>query len=124
MFENRVLRKIFGPRRNEVTGECRLLNNEELNDLYSSPSIVRLINSRRMRWSGHVARMCVVRGSTGSWWGNRREREHWGDLGVDGRIIFRWIARTWDVCIGTGLGWPRIERWRTLVSAVMNLRFP
>jgi len=53
-----------------------------------------------------------------------RERDHWGDLGVDGWIILGWISRRWDVGIWTGLGWPRIDSWRTLVSAVMNLRFP
>ena len=57
VFENRVLRKIFGPKRDEVTGEWRRLHNEELNDLYSSPNIVWVIKSRRMRWAGHVARM-------------------------------------------------------------------
>jgi len=57
MFENRVLRRLFGPRRDEVTGEWRRLHNEELNDLYSSPNIVRVIKSRIMRWAGHVARM-------------------------------------------------------------------
>ena len=57
MFENMVLRRIFGPRRDEVTGEWRRLHNEELNDLYSSSNIVRVIKSRRMRWAGHVARM-------------------------------------------------------------------
>jgi hypothetical protein len=56
VFEHRVLRRIFGPRR-EVTGERRKLHNEELRDLYSSPSIIRIIRSRRMRWAGHVARM-------------------------------------------------------------------
>jgi len=71
-----VLRRIFGPRRDEVTGEWRRLRNEELNDLYSSPNIVRMINSRRMRWAGHVARMKEERGCRGSWWGNRRERDH------------------------------------------------
>ena len=62
MFENRVLRKVFGPKRDEVTGEWSKLHNEELNDLYSSPNIVRVIKSRRMRWAGHVARMWERRG--------------------------------------------------------------
>jgi hypothetical protein len=57
MFGNRVLRRIFGPKRDEVMGEWRKLHNEELRDLYSSPSIIRIIKSRRMRWAGHVARM-------------------------------------------------------------------
>ena len=62
MFENMVLRRIFGPRRDEVTREWRRLHNEELNDLYSSPNIVRVINSRRMRWAGHVAHVGERRG--------------------------------------------------------------
>jgi hypothetical protein len=57
VFENRVLRMIFGPKRDEVTGEWRKLHNEELRDLYSSPSIIRIIKSRKMIWAGHVARM-------------------------------------------------------------------
>jgi hypothetical protein len=57
VFENRVLRRIFGPKRDEVTGEGRKLHYEELRDLYSSPSIIRIIKSRRIRWAGHVARM-------------------------------------------------------------------
>jgi hypothetical protein len=77
VFEEMVLRRIFGLRRDEVTGEWRRFYNEELNDLYSSPNIVWVIKSRRMR---------LVRrdGRIGCWWGNRRERNHWGDLGVDG----------------------------------------
>ena len=62
MFENRVLRKAFGPKRDEVTGEWRKLHNEKLNDLYSLPNIVRVVKSRRMRWAGHVARMGEDRG--------------------------------------------------------------
>ena len=76
MFENKVLRRIFGPRRDEVTAERSRLHNEELNDLNSSPNVVRLIKSRRMRWAGHVARMGEERGCIGSWWGNRRESDH------------------------------------------------
>jgi hypothetical protein len=72
MFQNRVLRRILGPKREEVTGEWRTLHNEELKDLYSSPNIFRLVKSRRMRWAGHVA--CIVRREvyTGFWWGNLR----------------------------------------------------
>ena len=62
VFENRVLRRLFGPRRDEVTGDWRRLNNEELNDLYPSHNIVRVIKSRRMRWAGHVVRMGEERG--------------------------------------------------------------
>ena len=62
VFENRELRKVFGPKRDEVTGEWRKLHNEELNDLYSLHSIVRVVKSRRMRWAGHVARMGEDRG--------------------------------------------------------------
>ena len=62
MFENKVLRRIFGPRRDEVTGDWRRLHNEEINVLYSSPNIVRVIKWRRMRWAGHVARMGKERG--------------------------------------------------------------
>jgi len=87
VFENMVLRRIFGLRRVEETGECRGLNNEELNDLYCSPNIVRVIKWRRRRWAGHVVRMGEERGCIGSWWGNRRKRDHWRDLGVDGWII-------------------------------------
>jgi hypothetical protein len=61
VFENRVLRRIFGPRRDEVTGEWRKLHNEELHNLYSSPDITRMIKSRRMRWAGNVARMGETR---------------------------------------------------------------
>jgi len=93
VFENMVLRRIFGTRRDEVTGEWRRLHNEELNDLYCSPYIVRVIKWRRMRWAGHVARMGEEKGCIWSWWGSRREGDHWGDLGVDGWIILGRISR-------------------------------
>jgi len=62
VFENRVLRRVFGPKRDEVTGECRKLHNEELSDLYSLPNIVGVVKSRRMRWAGHVAHVGQGRG--------------------------------------------------------------
>jgi len=99
-----VLRRIFGPRRDEVTGEWRRLHNEELNDLYCSPNIVQVIKSKRMRWVEHLARMGEERVCTECRWGNRMEGNQWGDLGVDGWIILGWISRRWDVRIWTGLG--------------------
>jgi len=71
VFENMVLRRIFGPRRDEVTGEWRRLHNKELNDLYSSPNIAWVIKSRRMKWAGHLVHMGEERGCIGSRWGNR-----------------------------------------------------
>jgi hypothetical protein len=76
VFENRVLRRIFGPKRDEVTGEWRKLLNEELSDLYSSPTVVRVIKSRIMKWSGHVARMGRGEACTRFWWGTLRDRDH------------------------------------------------
>jgi len=108
VFENMVLRRIFGPRREEVTEEWRRLYNEELIDLYTSPNIVWVIKSRRMRWAGHVARMGEERGVYRVLVGKPEGRSHWGDLGVDGCIILGWISRRWDVDIWIGLSWPRI----------------
>jgi hypothetical protein len=68
-----VLRRIFGPKRDEVTGEWRKLHNEKIRDLYSSPSIIRMIKSRRMRWAGHVARMERRGTCIGSWKENQKE---------------------------------------------------
>ena len=80
------------------------MHNEELNGLYSSPNIVRVVKSRRMRWAGNVALMREERGRIGSWWGNRRERDHWGELGINECIILGWIFRRWVVDMWTGLG--------------------
>ena len=81
-----------------MRGNWRKLHNEEVNDLYCSPNIVRMIKSRRMRWAGHVARMGgeerCIQGFGGE---TRRERDHLEDPGTDGRIILRWNFRKWDV---------------------------
>jgi hypothetical protein len=79
-----MLRKIFGPKRDEVTGGWRKLHNEELHNLYSSPSIIGMIKSRRMRWAGHVARMGRRGIHIGYWWESQKERDHLEDQHVDG----------------------------------------
>ena len=116
---------IFGPRRDEVTGEWRRLHNEELNDLYCSPNIVRVIKWRRMRWAGHVARMGEERGVyrvlVGKPEGKRplgRPRRRWVD---NIRTDLQEVGCGYMDCIG--LAQDR-DRWRTLVSAVMNLGVP
>jgi len=89
VFENRVLRRVFGAKRDEVTGEWRKLHNEELNDLYCLPNIVWVVKSRRIRWTGHVARIGEGVVYTGFWWGNLRERHQLGDPNIDGNKILR-----------------------------------
>jgi hypothetical protein len=125
VFENRMLRRIFGPKRDEVTGGWRNLHNEELHGLYSSPSIVRVITARRMRWSGHVARMGEVKGAYNPLVGRRewrrplgRPRHRWEDnIKMDLREIgfgdVDWIHWAHDR-----------DRWRAVVNTVMNLRVP
>jgi hypothetical protein len=96
VFENKVLRRIFGPKRDEVTGDWRKLHNEELHDLYFPPSIVRVIKSRRRKWAGHVARLGERRGVYRILVGKPERKNHLEDPGVDGRIILRWIFRKRD----------------------------
>jgi len=125
VFENLVLRRIFGPRRDEVTGEWRRLHNEELNDLYTSPNIVRVIKLRRMRWAGHVARMGEERGVYRVLVGKPEGKR---PLGIPRR---RWVdnIRTYLQEMGWGyMDWIGLaqdtDRWWMLVSAVMKLWVP
>ena len=87
MFENRVLTRIFGPKRDEVTGEWRKLHNEGLNDLYSTQNTIRVFKPRRTRWARHVVRRVREEVYTGFWWENMRERDYLEDPGVDMRLI-------------------------------------
>jgi hypothetical protein len=84
VFENRVLRRIFGPKRDKVTGEWEKLHNEAFHNLYSSPSIIRMIKSRRMRWQGHVTRMGKNGTRVRYWWESQGERDHLEDQAVGG----------------------------------------
>jgi hypothetical protein len=95
VFENRVLRKIFGPKREE-DGSRRKVRNDELHDLYSSPNIVRVIKSRRMRWAGHMSRMGEGRGAYRVLVGRPKGKNHWEDLGVGGKITLKWISEARD----------------------------
>jgi hypothetical protein len=125
VFENRVLRRIFGPKRDEVMGEWRKLHNEELRDLYSSPSVIRIVKSRRMRWAAHIARMGEKKNAysllVGKPEGKRplgRPRCRWVDnirmdLEEVGWGDVDWIGLAQDM-----------NRWRALVDSVLNLRVP
>jgi hypothetical protein len=125
VFENRVLRRVFGPMRDEVTGEWRKLHNEELNELYSLANIVRVVKSRRMRWAGHVTRMQVEgevhRVLVGKPEGKRplgRPRRRWDDN----------IKMDLQEVGGGSEDWKELAQdrdgWRALVSTVKYLRVP
>jgi hypothetical protein len=123
VFENRFLRRIFGLKRDEVTGEWKKLHNEELHILYTSPDIIRQIKSRRMRWAGHVARMGEERNVYRALMGK-----------LEGKIPLGRPRRRWEDGIRMDLreiGWGNVDwiqlaqdrdRWRALVNTVMNLQ--
>jgi len=124
VFEKRVLRRVFEPKRDEVTGEWRKLHKEELRDLYSLPNIVRVVESRRMRWAGHMARMGEGRGVhmvlVGKAEGKRplgRPRRRWED---NIKMDLREVGGSGD--------WMELaqdrDRWRALVNTLMNLPVP
>jgi hypothetical protein len=125
VFENRVLRRIFGPKMAEVTGGWRKLHDEELHNLYTSPSIIRMVTSRRMRWAEHVARMgenmnacrILVRNAEGE----RplgRQRHRWVDNIKMHLIEIGWNGVHWiDMAQDRG-------QWRAFVNTVLNLRVP
>jgi hypothetical protein len=122
VFENRVLRRIFGPKRDEVTGEWRKFHNEELHILYSSPNVIRQMKSRRMRWVGHVAHMREERNVYRVLMGKPEEKKPLGrprrrwedgirmDLGEFGWGSVDWIQLAQDR-----------DRWQALANTVMNL---
>jgi hypothetical protein len=122
-FENKVLRRIFGPKRDEVTGEWRKLHNKELHVFYSSPCLIRIIKATRMRWAGHVAQMGEKRSTYGLLVGKPEGKR------LLGRPGHRWVDNI-RMDFG-GLGWGDVDliglpqdrnRWRTLVNSVLNLR--
>jgi hypothetical protein len=123
LLGNRVLRRIFGPKRNEVTGEWRRLHNKELYVLYSSPNIIRVIKSRRLRWAGHLARMGERRGVYRALVGKPEGRRPLG------RPRLRWEDNIkMDLRRGGGIDWIDLaqdrDMWWALVYTLMNLRFP
>ena len=118
---NMVLRKIFGNKRVKVTGEWRRLHNEELQDLCWSPNTVWVLKSRRMRWVWHEA--CRGKGvvDIGFWWENLRGRDHWEDLGIDGRKILKWMMKEMGcrTIALIGLTEDR-DRWQAVVNTVIE----
>jgi hypothetical protein len=126
VIENRVLRRIFGPNRDEVAGEWRKLNNEELHELYSSPSIIRIMKWRRMRWAVHEARKWEEKKNVymllvGKPEGRRplgKPRRRWLDNIRMDLVDVGWCDVVWIGLAQDG------DRWRALVNSVLNLRIP
>jgi hypothetical protein len=102
----------------------RRLHDKELCALYSSPNIIQVIKSRRLRWAGHAANMGRKQVHTGFGWGNSKEGDYLEDTSVDGRVILKWILEKWD----GGVDWIDLaqdrDRWRAVVNAVMNVQDP
>jgi hypothetical protein len=121
VFGNRVLRRIFGLKRDEVTGDWRKPHNEDLHNMYFMPNTLRMMKSRRVRWAGHVARMGRRGMHIGYWWESQKERDHYEDQDVGGWKILKCILERWD-----GMDWIDLPQdrdyWRVLVNTVMNLR--
>jgi hypothetical protein len=103
-----VLRRIFGPKRDEVTGQWRKLHNEEINDLYSSRNIDQVIQWRRMRWAGHVVYLRERRGVYRVLVGKTGGKRPLGRPRLNGMVILRWVFRKWDIGAWTGSMWLRI----------------
>jgi hypothetical protein len=122
VLQNTVVRKIFGPKSDEVLGEWRRLNNKEVYDLYSSPNIICVMKAR-MRRVGHVA-IWETEVHTGFWWGNLRTKEHLENPGTDERTSLKWIFKKWE----WGMVWIDVsqdrDRRQALVYLVMNIQVP
>jgi hypothetical protein len=107
MLENRAMRRIFRPKRDEVTGEWRKLHNEELRDLYSSSGVIRIMKSKRMKWEEHLALVGRTGMHMGYWWESHTAGDHYEDKDVGGRTILRWILERSDGMVWTGLAQDR-----------------
>jgi hypothetical protein len=125
VIKNRVVRRTFGPKRDKVTGDCRRLHNEELYDLYSSPNIVWVMKSGRIRWEGCVACMGDTRGAYRVLVGRPEGNRPLGRLGIGGRITLKWIFKKWN---GGDMDWTDLtldwDKSRALVNLVMTLQVP